>query len=94
MVDPALNKVLPGCHKSGVGNAGGDCIGGRHLVDVVARHGTSTGKVFSFATFKALPIRGVLNWPLNSLLPLSILTSWVVRLLVCKVLGALDELSL
>jgi hypothetical protein len=40
---PAIKKVLPGCHKSGVSILVGDCIGGRRLVKAVARLGTNTG---------------------------------------------------
>jgi hypothetical protein len=69
----------------------GDYIGGRRLVKVVARLGTSTGEVSSLATIEALPICGVLHWPLNGLLPLHILTSRVSSL---ESIGALDELVL
>jgi hypothetical protein len=91
MIDPASNKVLSGCHKSGVAIVIGDCIGGRCLVKVVARLGTSTGEVSSLATIEALPICGVLHWPLNGLLPLHILSSQVSSL---ESIGALDELVL
>jgi hypothetical protein len=58
MIDPASNKVLSGCHKSGVSIVVGDYIGGRRLVKVVARLGTSTGEVSSLATLKHFPSVG------------------------------------
>jgi hypothetical protein len=61
MVDPASNKVLSGCHRSGVVIAVRGCIGGRRLVEVVSRLGTSTSEVSSFTTVETLPVHGVLH---------------------------------
>jgi hypothetical protein len=91
MVDPAMIKVLSGCHMSVVAIAVGDCIGGRRLVEAVVWLGTSTGEVSSLTTIEAPPVRRVLHWPLNSLLPLRILTSWDSSL---GGIGALYELAL
>jgi hypothetical protein len=35
MVDPTVNKVLLGCHRSWVAILVGDCVGGRRLVEAV-----------------------------------------------------------
>jgi hypothetical protein len=75
MVDPAMKKVPPDYHRSGVNISVGDCICGRHLVGVVACLGTSTGQVSPITAIETPPIRRVLHWPLNGLLPLHILTS-------------------
>jgi hypothetical protein len=91
MVDPASSKVLLGCHRSGVAIAVGDCIGGRHLVEAVARLATSTSKVSPLTRIDAPPIHRVLHWPLNGLLLLHILTSQVSSL---ESIQALDELAL
>jgi hypothetical protein len=91
MIDHAVNKVLPGCHRSGVSIPIRDCIGGRRLVGVGARHGTSTGKVSPITTIETPPIRRVLHWPLNGLLLLHILTSRGSRL---GDIGELYELAL
>jgi hypothetical protein len=91
MVDPVANKVVPGCHRSGVAIAVGDCIGGRHLVEAVARLGTSTGEVSSLTTIGAPPILRVLHWPLIGLLPLHVMPSQGSNL---GGVGALYELVL
>jgi hypothetical protein len=80
MVDPAVNKVLSGCHKSRVTILVRDCVGGRHLVGAGAQLGTSTGKVSSFTTVVTPPISRVLYWPLDGLLSLHILASWCIGL--------------
>jgi hypothetical protein len=53
-----MNKDLPGCHKSGVAIPVGGYIGGRRLVEAVARVGTSTGQVSSLTTIVAPSIPG------------------------------------
>jgi hypothetical protein len=45
----------------------------------------------SFATVEAVPIYGVLQWPLSGLLSLHILACWVSSL---ENIGMLDELAL
>jgi hypothetical protein len=91
MIDPAMNKILSGCHRSGVTILVRSCIGGRHLVQAVARLGTSTCEVSSLATVVAPTISRVLHWPLDSLLSLHILASWSSNL---SDAGALCELVL
>jgi hypothetical protein len=76
MVDPTANKVLPGCHRSGVTILVRGCVGGRRLVRAGARLGTSIGKVSSFTTVVTPPISRVLYWHLDGLFSLHILASW------------------
>jgi hypothetical protein len=47
MIDPAVNKILLGCHRSGVTILVRRCIGGRRLVGAIAWLGTSTCEVSS-----------------------------------------------
>jgi hypothetical protein len=61
MVDPAMNKVLSGCHKSGVAIPIGGFNGCRHLVEAVARLGTSTGEISSLTAIVAPSIPKVLH---------------------------------
>jgi hypothetical protein len=61
MVDPATNKALPGCHRSGVTIPISECIGGRRLAGAVAQLGTSASEVSPFTTIEALPIHRVLH---------------------------------
>jgi hypothetical protein len=72
MIDPALNKIIPSCHRSGVTIPIWNCIGGRCPVGVIAWLGISTCEVSSFTTVAAPSI----SRPLDSLLSLHILASW------------------
>jgi hypothetical protein len=94
MVHPVVNKVLPGCYRSGVTIPVRDRIGGRHLVGAGARLGTSTIELSSFTIVVTPPISGVLYWPLDSLLSLHILASWSSGLSDVGVLYELALLSL
>jgi hypothetical protein len=91
MVDPAVNKVLSSCHGSGVAISVGGYIGGRRLVEVVAWPGTSTSEVSTLTAIVVPSIPKVLQWPLNGLLVLHILTSRGSSL---GGVGALYELAL
>jgi hypothetical protein len=61
MVDPIVNKVLAGWHRSGVAIPVGHYVGGRRLVGAVAWLGASTGKVSFLTIFKTPPICRVLH---------------------------------
>jgi hypothetical protein len=91
MVDPARNKILSGCHRSGVTILVRDCVGGRHLVGAVAWIGTSSCEVSSFTIVVAPSISRVLHWPLDSMLSLHILAS---RSSGLSDVGAMYELAL
>jgi hypothetical protein len=67
MVDPTAYKVLSGYHRSGVAISIRGCVGGRRLVEAVARLGTSTGEVFSLIAIEAAPICRVPHWHLKQL---------------------------
>jgi hypothetical protein len=76
MIDPAVNKILLGYHRSGVTIPVRNYIGGRRLVGAIARLGASTCEVSSLTTVVAPSISRVLHWPLDSLLSLHVLASW------------------
>jgi hypothetical protein len=61
MIDLAVNKVLSGCHRSGVAIPVGDCIGSMCLVGAVVQLGTSTGEVSPITTIVTPPIPKVLH---------------------------------
>jgi hypothetical protein len=75
MIDPAMNKIQSGCHRSGVSIPVRSCIGGMRLVGTIVWLGTSTCKVSSRTTVVAPSISTVLRWPLDGLLSLHILAS-------------------
>jgi hypothetical protein len=75
MIDPAVNKILSGCHRSGVTIPVRSCIGGRRLVRAVAQLGTSTCEVSSLTIVVAPSISRVLHWPLEGMLSLHVLAS-------------------
>jgi hypothetical protein len=91
MIDPTVNKILSGCHRSKVTILIRSCISGRRLVGVIAWLGTSTCEVSSLTIVVAPSISKVLHWHLDGLLSLHILASWSSSL---SDVGALCELAL
>jgi hypothetical protein len=61
MVDPAVNKTLLGCHRSGVAILVRGYVGGRRLDGAGAQLGTSTSEVSSFTTVVIPPLSRVLQ---------------------------------